>query len=231
MVIVAISGQLIAYDINTGKQRWSGTDGGESYSSAHLMTIDGVKQLIFLNKNEAAGYLPANGKILWSFKWDGSPIIQPAQINNNDILISSCNLKDMHRISLKNAGGKWKTETQWTTTDLKPYFNDIILHKGMVYGFDGPYLVCIDVESGKLKWKGGRYSGELLLLADQDLLVVLSEKGKLACVKADAEGFKELSSIQVLEGKTWNHPVLVGNVLVVRNSQEMVAFKLSTEGS
>jgi outer membrane protein assembly factor BamB len=30
-----------------------------------------------------------------------------------------------------------------------------------------------------------------------------------------------------MEGKTWNHPVLIGDRLLVRNGAEMVAFRLS----
>jgi hypothetical protein len=63
-------------------------------------------------------------------------------------------------------------------------------------------------------------------MTDQDLLLVLTEKGEIALVQADPAAFKELGKIPVIEGKTWNHPVLMGDLLLVRNSQEMVALRL-----
>ncbi len=57
-----------------------------------------------------------------------------------------------------------------------------------VFGFDGAILACIDLQDGKRKWKRGRYChGQLLVLSDQDLLLVLSEEGGLALVPAVPE--------------------------------------------
>jgi hypothetical protein len=134
----------------------------------------------------------------------------------------------MRRLAVAHGSGGWKVEERWTSIGLKPYFNDFVVHRGHAFGFDGSILACIDLQDGQRRWKGGRYGyGQLVLLPDQDLLLVLSEEGGLALVAATPERFTELARFPGVEGKTWNHPVLVGDVLLVRNGQEMAAFRLS----
>jgi len=230
VVIVAIAGQLLAYDTVTGNLMWTHPDGGESYSSPHLMKIDGVNQILFTNNSGLISIDPKDGKKLWNLKWTGVPILQPAQINESDFLVgqvSESGGTGMLRINVKQYADTWKINEYWKSNKFRPYFNDFVVHKGHVYGFEGPALVCMDIEKGERQWKGGRYGGQLLLLEDQDLLLLISENGELALVNAQPDKFKEITRFPGIKGKTWNHPVVVGNVLVVRNSEEMAAFKLT----
>ena len=232
IVVVAIVGKLVAYDIDTGDPRWFGPDGGDSYSSPHLMTIDGIKQILLMSESGATSIAPAEGILLWEYPWSGgSRIVQPAMTANGDLLISSGEGTGMRCINVMHESSGWTIEELWTSVQLKPNFNDFVVHKGYAYGYNGPSLVCIDVKDGKRMWKGGRYGGQLILLADQDLLLVLSERGELALVNANSDKFMELARLDAIEGKTWNHPVLVGDILLARNSEEMVAYQLSPAGS
>ena len=66
------------------------------------------------------------------------------------------------------------------------------MHEGHAFGFDGTILSCINLEDGERKWKGGRYgAGQMVLLPDQDLLLVLSEDGDLALVGATPDSSRK----------------------------------------
>jgi outer membrane protein assembly factor BamB len=226
VVIVAAAGQLVAYETATGKQRWVGPKGGGSYSSPHLVTIDGVAQVLLTSDGRLTSVAPADGKQLWQHAWAANSIVQPALTADGNVLITSQEA-GIRRIALTNNAGEWSAAERWTSNGLKPYFNDFVVHKGHAFGFDGRILSCVDLNDGSRKWKGGRYgNGQLVLLPDQDLLLVLSEEGELALVQARSDQFTELAKFPAIQGKTWNHPVLVGDVLLVRNAEEMAAFRL-----
>ena len=128
--------------------------------------------------------------------------------------------------------GGWTTEERWTSSGLKPSFSSVVVHDGHAFGFDGRILASIDAEDGERTWKGGRYgSGQLLLLTDQDLLLVVAERGDLALVEASPDRHTELARFPAIEGKTWSQPALAGDTLLVRNRREMAAFRLAMERS
>lgn len=229
VVIVALSGKVAAYSISEGKQLWFSEDGGESYSSPHLYIKDSVKQVLFTSQKGASSYNPSNGKLIWEHNWEGEAggrIIQPAITKDNDILLCSGTGKALRRISIERDVAGFIAKEVWTSNEFKPGFNDFVIHQGYVYGYSGQFLACMNVENGKRKWKGKRYGGQLLLALDQNLLVIITEKGELALVKAMPNDYEEIARYKAIDGKTWNHPILVNNKLIVRNTEEMAAFEL-----
>jgi hypothetical protein len=65
-----------------------------------------------------------------------------------------------------------------------------------------------------------------VLLESSDQILISAEDGRVVLLQADPAVHKELTSFQVLKGKTWNHPVLVGDKLLVRNGSEAACYAL-----
>jgi outer membrane protein assembly factor BamB len=231
LVIVAASGTLIAYDAARGAPRWTGPARGGSYSSAHLATVDGVSQVLLLRGEGVTALAPSDGALLWEHTFTGGAIVQPALTADGNVLISANDMSGgvgIRRLAVAQGAPAWSVEERWTSRGLKPYFNDFVVHGGHAYGFDGNILACIDLRDGARKWKGGRYgAGQLLLLADQDLLLVVAEDGDVALVRAVPDSYAEIARAAAVRGKTWNHPALAGDVLLVRNDEEMAAYRLA----
>src|SRR5205823_2668047 len=99
-------------------------------------------------------------------------VVQPRQIADNAILIGSEDL-GLVRLQVTKTDDAWKPEVRWSSRAIRPAYNDFVVSKGNVYGFDEAIFCCVDAETGKRRWKGGRYGhGQVLLVENQDLLLV-----------------------------------------------------------
>jgi outer membrane protein assembly factor BamB len=128
-------------------------------------------------------------------------------------------------VEVTRTDGKLSAKTVWQNTRMKNKFSASVLYQGYIYGLDEAILACIDAKSGELKWKGGRYGYGQLLLA-QGHLVVTTESGEVALVKATPAAFTEVARFKAIEGKTWNVPAISNGLLLVRNQSQMACFRL-----
>lgn len=219
---------IIAFDCQEGKVRWSVPADKDSYGSLHLTRFFDQQQIVFLGSHGATLLDPTTGKTLLNheLKISGYRALQPAVVDTNCMLFTS-EYAGSRLIELTSAESGLDATVVWTSRNLKPDFNDLVVHEGMAYGFDGAILACIDLKDGSRRWRKGRYGkGQVLLLKDSKLLLVISEIGELVVLAASPDEHREIAKLKVLEGKTWNHPVVVGDRLYLRNAVEAVCYQL-----
>ncbi|MDG2385523.1 MAG: PQQ-like beta-propeller repeat protein [Pirellulaceae bacterium] len=230
------SGQgIVAFDIESGQQRWSAPSGDHSYSSPQLMSVGGNTQLLMLCNEGLTAYDPTDGEVVWKHEWpyEGYRVLQPLVVDKSSVLLGTGMGTGTRRIDLiQDDEGNFQASERWTTRDIKPDYNDFVAHDGYLYGFDKNIFACVDLKTGERRWKKGRYGhGQVLLLPNAEQLLVLSESGELVLLRTNPEQLEELSQIQVLNSKTWNHPVLIGNRLYVRNGEEIACFEMPLQSS
>jgi outer membrane protein assembly factor BamB len=114
----------------------------------------------------------------------------------------------------------------WRNKNLRCELSTPVLWKGALYGYDDNRLVCVDWQSGDLKWAFEDSRKGSLILADGKL-VAMEEDGVLRVAEATSEAFKPVASAKVLEGRCWTLPTLANGLLYLRNAQgEVVCVDL-----
>lgn len=223
------SGQsVMAYDRVTGKRAWSAQGDQQAYSSPMLVTLAGVRQIVVFSASRLMGLTPDGGKMLWEYPWKTQFDInasQPLVVGDNRVFVSTGYGTGAAVIELTASGDTLTPREVWRNIRMKNQFSSSVVHDGFIYGLDESILACLDASTGELKWKGGRYGYGQVLLASGNL-IVLTEDGNIALVRATPERHMEQVRFPVLDGKTWNHPAMADGYLLVRNLAEMAAFDL-----
>ncbi len=219
------SGQsVVAYNKLTGEPVWKALDDKQAYTSPMLVTVAGKRQILMVSASRVAGLSVENGSVLWEFPWTteyGINSSQPLVIGGNHVFISAGYDHGAALLEIGPSGVK----QLWANKKMKTKFSSPVLYEGNIYGLDEAILACIDAATGELKWKGGRY-GYGQVVGAGGLLIVTTEAGEVALVKATPESHQELARFQAVSGKTWNNPAISDGRLLVRNTTEMACFRI-----
>ena len=181
-----------------------------------------------VNGHSVTGHDPHSGQILWEYPWPAeyAKATQPLVIATNQVFIAAgygvgCVMLRIDR----SAGGEWSAVELWKNRNLKPKFTNLVRRGHYVYGLDEGVLTCVNLETGDREWKEGRYGhGQILLVGE--LLLIQAESGEVVLVEVSPEKSRERARFPALQGKTWNNPVLLRDLLLVRNDQEAACYRL-----
>ncbi|MHC5002562.1 MAG: PQQ-binding-like beta-propeller repeat protein, partial [Planctomycetota bacterium] len=225
---------LVAYDGASGAPAWHVAGSGMNFASAQPARITGVPLVLFTNQTGLLALEPASGTIQWRFTpdgWRGPPMVQPQVIGEDSVILPLGDGIGLARLDVERGPDGWSVADRWSSPRLRPSFNDFVHYEGHLYGFDQSNFTCVDAATGARRWRGGRYGfGQVVLLEDVGALLVTGESGEVVLLAADPGGLRELGRIEAaLPGKTWNHPIVVGNRLFLRNGEEAACYELPVD--
>lgn len=246
LVVVSAGGRnnnsLVAYRQDSGERVWSGGSDFSAYSSPSLGNLAGVRQILIVNEDTITGHDAANGDVLWQFPWPGksnanASISQARVVGPEHVFVSKgysvgsalLKLAAADLEAAAEAGEPAEPEVEWKKNVMKTKLSNVCLRDGFVYGLDEEVLQCIELDSGRPRWKRGRYGhGQILMV--HDLLLVQTEDGEVVLVEANPDKHVELGRFQAIDGEPcWNCPALAGRYLLVRNDQEAACYELPLE--
>jgi len=178
--------------------------------------------------NGLYGYNLSDGKELWNAKW-----ITQSEINVADPVIFG------DKVFLTSGYGTGCTLLKITDTsatevyknkDFACHTGSPVLIGGFLYGYTGqvgtPTLVCLDPNTGGVKWKDAKGGGSLIAAGNN--LIIQSVNGSLIVAEADPGAYKEIGRAAVLTGACWTAPALANGCIYCRNTAgDVVCLDLS----
>ncbi len=209
-----------ALDKNTGKVIWSNGKGASGYATPVPFSTGTINAVAIFGAKTLSAVNITDGKKLWDVEWRTSYDVNAADplIFGNQIFISSgynrgCAVFEFQNNELKKL---------WENKNMRNHYATCVYYNGYIYGFDGNAgggdLRCIDPTTGQVKWNQTGLKPGGLMIADGKI-VALADGGKLLIADASPNGYKELSSYQVLTGKCWTMPVLANGKIFCRNAR------------
>ena len=224
---------LAAFDKRTGGIAWTGQHDAMGYSSPTAATIAGARQVLFFTATGLVSLAPSDGRVLWRFPWEtpynvnaATPLFLPP----NRVFISSAYDVGASMVEVNRSNQGLGVASVWRNRNMKNQMATSVHDRGYIYGFDNAMLTCVDAATGSRQWKARGHGKGTLVWAD-GLLLVLSDKGRFALVKADPSAYRELASVQVLDGLCWTAPAIANGRAYLRNTSEVVCLQLMPAGS
>jgi len=220
-------GGIVAYDLNSGNEKWKWTEDGSAYSSPALLTVGGTKMLAAMTAKKVVGVSVADGKLLWElpFPVPGRAYNAATPIVDGQTVIVAGSGRGTRAVKVEKSGDGFAAKEVWSNPDNAVQFNTPVLKGSQIYGISQKGdLFCLDAQSGKTLWTaplGGRDFGSIVDTGST--LVALTTQGKLTVFEPGDKEFKELASYKVAENETYASPVLAGNGIYIKD-QDSVAL-------
>ena len=239
---------LVAFDLETGRERWRASDQLASYSGPILARLGGRDRILAWMRDRLLVVDPATGAVDAAFRWRAdelfSAVCASPVVDGTQVLLSEC--YEPGSVLLDLAGGEPRPLRRDRPkarpgTALKAHWATPVLHQGHLYGVSGrnagdAVLGCFDWQTGGVRWTEGGFGRASVAYADGHL-IVLGEYGDLALVRAVPDRYTEVSRARLrdpaagdlLAAPCWAAPVVARGLGYVRGRGRLVCIALAAE--
>jgi outer membrane protein assembly factor BamB len=228
-------GELVAYDLANGDEKWKWSGEGPAYGSAVLMTVDGVKQLVTLTQKSLVGVGVADGKLLWQVPYASRYNSCTPVVDGQTVICSAPNAGTVAFKVEKKDDGFAATEAWKQAKSPAGIYNTPVLKEGALFGLTsagrGANLFCMDAKTGDVLWTDSTSRGECGEILDAgSVLLGLTSDCELVAFKPSNKEFAQLAKYKVAEkggnDGPWAYPIIAGNRIFVKDKDSLTLWMI-----
>ncbi|MEZ6140471.1 MAG: PQQ-binding-like beta-propeller repeat protein [Zavarzinella sp.] len=242
---------IVAFDRNTGKEKWKALDpGATGYSAPNLIQAGGTEQLVVWHPKAIVSLNPETGSKNWDVSLEPlyemsimSPMIENGILYAGGIggVAVGVKLDDKQPTAKELWRGK-------KTTSVSPVNSNPILHDGIIYSMhELGNFVAADLKTGKRLWSSMKpltgkeqddfriNSGTVFMVKNGSRYFLFAETGELIIANLSAKGYEEIDRTKLIDtthecfGRKviWSHPAFANKSIYLRNDNEIICYSLA----
>jgi len=227
-------GYIIAFDLDTGKEKWRWSGDGPEYSSPVLLTADKIKQVVFPTEKNIVGIAVEDGRLLWQVSTAGQQMAFncATPIVDDQTVIYTKKGIGTKALTVQKQGNSFNVKELWSNSEYAAEFNTPVLKDGLLYGLsERGRLYCMNAGTGQLAWADGTSHKNFGSLLDAgSVILALTSDPDFIVFKPDGTKYNEIARIKVADTPVYAHPVISGNVIYVKDEKTLTMFTVESNG-
>jgi outer membrane protein assembly factor BamB len=225
-------GTLVALDPQTGAVLWKGTVPGQdraAYASPTFAEVGGLRQYVQFTASGTVGVRADNGAFLWrdDSASNGSANCSSPLVTGDLVFTSSDYGTGGSLVKLAASGASVSAKLVYHTTNMSCHHGDMVIVDGLLYGSNDPgILTCLELATGKLKWRT-RSAGKGSVTSADGRIYLRTEAGPVVLVEATGAEYRELGRFDPPKhgsSPAWSHPVVAASRLFLRDADLLYCY-------
>ncbi|TWT78807.1 outer membrane biogenesis protein BamB [Planctomycetes bacterium CA13] len=204
-----------------------------AYSSPIVEEVDSVRQSIHFLRGGLVAFSVEDGTPLWHYDAPANDTANcPTPVfADRSVFAASGYGTGGGKATVTRRGRVWNVEEQFFVSRFTNHHGGFVLYNGFLYGANDSTLLCVDWDSGEIRWQHRCVGKGSVSLAD-GMLYVRSERGPIALVEATPEAYRLLGQFdqpQRSDKQAWPHPVIAHGKLYLRDWDRMFCYDLKSD--
>jgi outer membrane protein assembly factor BamB len=221
-------GQVVAFDLNSGNEKWKWTGEGPSYSSPSVMNVEGKKHLIVITEKNLMALNMADGKMLWQ----SATTVQQRFYNCVSPYIDGQTIyltgqgNGMKALKVEKSGNEYAAKEIWSNPEVGAKWNTAILKDGFLYGFtDQKRIYCLNAATGKTAWMDNAVNSDFSTIVDCGSVIIgLTSTDNLIVLKPDGKEYSEIVKYKVSDTPVYTYPVIAGDKIYIKDAETLMMY-------
>ncbi len=225
------NGAIIAFDLDTGSEKWKWDIEGPEYASPAVMTVADTKQIVTLTEKNIVAVGAADGKLLWKlpFAPQSRAYNAATPIVDGQTVIYTGAGRGTKAVKIEKTADGFAAKELWSNPDLAPQYNTPVLKDGLLFGLsDRGSLYCINAKDGSTAWTDTAQHGKgfAAIVSADDAILALPSTSELIVFKPDGKAYSEIAKYKVAETPTYAHPILSDNHIFVKDQESLAMYSV-----